>query len=122
MGDAKDDELRNKVDRCTGHCCKRFPLPYDYEEIQRRQDKIIDGEQIAAMIVPLNKTVDCGDVVKHLFTCKNLQSDGDCSIYDSRPRMCSDYPYGRQCGLKECTWSVEGQINAMRLRKSIYGN
>ncbi len=40
----------------------------------------------------------------HYFTCTNLKENGDCAIYDNRPTMCSDYPYGDKCEQSECTW------------------
>ncbi len=41
-------------------------------------------------------------MVTHLdgpyFTCGHLTDDFRCDIYDERPRMCRDYPYGKTCG------------------------
>ena len=40
----------------------------------------------------------------HYYRCRNLQPDGNCGIYATRPRMCRDYPYGRRCSYAQCTW------------------
>lgn len=37
------------------------------------------------------------------FNCKHQSKNGDCSIYDIRPQMCRDYPYGKVCPRKSCT-------------------
>jgi len=40
------------------------------------------------------------------YTCKNLQANGDCGIYASRPDVCSDYPGRTACQFKGCTWDA----------------
>ncbi len=46
----------------------------------------------------------------HFYTCKNLQTDGKCGVYATRPQMCSAFPYGRRCNYARCTWAeVKGQ-------------
>lgn len=120
--------------RCTGQCCKEFPLSYGPEELRERckprpaldilriskptfldMAPIQDGEIIADMVIYLGwrrwKLADINDEMKaqpkmHFYTCKHLQDDGNCGIYDKRPRMCRDYPeYGRDgfCGHTTCT-------------------
>ena len=41
--------------------------------------------------------------MKHYYRCKNLLANGDCGVYETRPKMCSEYPYGGTCDYKECT-------------------
>lgn len=38
-----------------------------------------------------------------VYTCRHLQSNGDCGIYENRPSMCRDYPYGHPCKFENCT-------------------
>jgi Fe-S-cluster containining protein len=38
----------------------------------------------------------------HWYTCRNLTADGNCAIYATRPRMCSEYPYGKPCLYADC--------------------
>ena len=95
------------TDRCTGHCCRRFVLPYSYQEMQERKDTITDGNVIADMIIALEedpRLVRRDGSPGFPFTCKHLQNNGDCAIYQTRPAMCRDYPYGRPCEWDECTW------------------
>ena len=45
----------------------------------------------------------------HWYTCIHFTPSpdghgGDCGIYDFRPAMCRDYPYGGTCKYKGCTW------------------
>ena len=42
----------------------------------------------------------------HLYRCKNLTASGDCGIYEARPGMCRDYPYGGPCKYATCTWDA----------------
>ena len=109
-----------KKQRCTGHCCKRFTLPYSPEDIQaqaeahERGDKSWldskggkhmkfnpDIEQIANMIIYLDRG-EKNDL--YLYTCGNLDKEtGNCKIYEDRPSMCREYPYGKKCNFKGCT-------------------
>ncbi len=84
--------------RCTGHCCKRFALEFSYTEIQedytlwrkdRSQSKIPQVEIIAPMLIPLRANPKHSE---YLYTCKNLDKDGNCTIYEKRPQMCRDFP------------------------------
>lgn len=69
-----------------------FPIPNEIEEI-------------AAMVIPL----DPAEGVAHYYTCKNLLPNGDCGIYQTRPVLCSAYPYGRTCRYSDCTWDAVRQ-------------
>ena len=46
---------------------------------------------------------------QHWYACRNIQLDGNCGIYETRPDMCRRYPNGQVCVFTECTWSKEGQ-------------
>lgn len=120
-----------KGDRCTGHCCKSFYLPHspeelaenyrawaNREEIDRNGRKIIDGIWLIAPMVrhlglrqappasakppPAGHHYEAGNY----YACKHLEKNGDCGIYAMRPRMCRDYPYGKACSFKACTWQA----------------
>jgi Fe-S-cluster containining protein len=114
------------MSRCTGHCCKKFYLPYEPDELvefrKRNEGGTIklaqDNVKVCDMVIPLGplngKDVN-GDPYKGLvngyyYTCKNYK-DGNCSIYETRPYVCSDYPYeGHTCKYKACTWDKDDQI------------
>jgi len=39
----------------------------------------------------------------HHYSCKHLdRKTGECTIYEFRPRMCVDYPYGEKCEYPGC--------------------
>lgn len=40
----------------------------------------------------------------HHYACTHLDGEGNCSIYEQRPEMCRDYPYGETCRFRECAW------------------
>ncbi len=113
------------MNRCTGHCCKNFTLPgppamleagsrahtnrsrraYWIDESGRRhlQTWIVDGVMINNMAIYLGVDEDG----KHRYNCVHLQASGDCGVYDERPWMCREYPYGRGCDYEKCTWTAE---------------
>lgn len=100
------DWLKGK--RCTGHCCRMFPLPYDLETIQQKQTVLQDGAFIADMLVPLPREPELGGRPPQLywwFTCRHLTDRGDCGVYEERPEMCRGYPYGGRCVNPGCTAS-----------------
>jgi Fe-S-cluster containining protein len=41
-----------------------------------------------------------------IFTCRHLQTNGDCGIYEKRPDMCSSYPGKYGCHFSECEWDA----------------
>lgn len=108
--------------RCTGHCCRAFFLPYSYEQLQAKK---ADGslrardEQVPDMVIPLgqyeNLPVELKAIVPpgsdsndHYYTCKNYDTaTGNCKVYETRPHMCSDYPYGSSCKYMGCTRKTE---------------
>jgi Fe-S-cluster containining protein len=91
--------------RCSGHCCKRFFLPYNYEALQARAKEIPDDvefQQVAGMVIPIEPDERGGNQ----YTCKNHLNNGDCGIYKDRPKMCSEYPsYGEN---KPCMYVGKG--------------
>jgi len=57
-----------------------------------------DVATIATMLVPLG--VYRG---QELFTCKHLGANGDCGIYEKRPRMCREFPGPEPCPYRNCS-------------------
>jgi len=96
-------------DRCTGHCCRCFSLPYGPDELATRKARIKDGEQIVAMVRYLGRTVPPGmphqrneSSSDHYYTCTNLLANGDCGIYETRPGMCRNFPDDGPCPYPQC--------------------
>lgn len=86
---------------CTGECCSTLYFPGTHDQIKQHADILIDGWQIINMIDPTGEQSSKG----HHYTCKHWdQTTRLCTIYENRPFMCSDYPYGQaceHCGLEE---------------------
>jgi Fe-S-cluster containining protein len=99
------------MSRCTGHCCRCFPLPYGPEELQEKKGSAEDGEQIAAMVVYVglrHTSTESNEGVPpanplHFYSCSNLLPSGDCGVYETRPEMCRGFPYEGECGYTACT-------------------
>lgn len=97
--------------RCTGHCCKRFYLPLSPDQIKqaRAEGRYTDIETIADMVIYLeysnvSVTGETRDEFGHYYTCKHFDAaTNNCGIYERRPAMCYEYPYGKPCLYKECT-------------------
>lgn len=92
--------------RCTGHCCRCFSTDFSYAELQADYEiwkqspaeaKIPDVAVVAPMLVPL------GSVRRtEIFTCKHLSQAGNCTIYETRPKMCREFPGPGICPYKNC--------------------
>jgi Fe-S-cluster containining protein len=108
-------------ERCTGHCCRHYSLPHPLWYVREFGE---DGEQIAAMSLPAyvvqpgepmpdGRPLSGGDPAQ-IYRCANLnEATGDCRIYEERPRMCREYPYGRRCEMADCSWPAarEGRVD-----------
>lgn len=113
-------------DRCTGHCCRAFTLPFNSETLKERAARLEDGKVIADMVIPLyegparDMPLDVRTSVDteaqrlagsydfapiYVFTCRHFDGTG-CKIYARRPSMCSTYPNGRRCAYDGCTWKA----------------
>lgn len=98
---------------CPGYCCAAFYWPRTVTYMRKHAGQMYDGEQIRDMLIPLTpkeareryekfsgKTTNAY-VWKnrgHHFTCKNWDEETRlCKVYEDRPAMCRDYPYGQEC-------------------------
>lgn len=109
------------MNRCTGHCCETFFLPYSVEELRSfdwwrkgGQHRQVGG--MALLLAPMTAAGGTrldGHVGRcaersadgWYYTCDNHDREtGNCRIYGDRPRMCASYPYGRRCRYPGCTW------------------
>jgi Fe-S-cluster containining protein len=94
---------------CAGRCCAVFTLPWSHETLIERQHEIVDGEQLAAMVLPLTGAAlddraerfglpPQNHTGTHHFTCRNWDEDTKlCNVYDDRPWLCREYPYLGVC-------------------------
>lgn len=121
------DAVEATPNGCLGLCCAAFYLPHTLDTVRAGRDPsngkhLREAAQIGAMVVELTpeearerherfggqvaadrfRDEDAG----HHFTCRNWdEATRRCRIYDERPAMCADFPYGRACqyGGDACT-------------------
>lgn len=95
------------MNRCTGHCCREIKIPVSPEQLVSGAidgREIDEGELLAEILIPVRRLPDDPDP-RWLYKCSKLTTSGDCSIHESKPKMCADYPYGAPCGVDGCTSS-----------------
>lgn len=81
-------EAANLCEHCTAKCCHYFALPID-EPTERR-----DFDFMRWYLLHDRASVFVDDEVWYLLvhtTCKHLQADYRCGIYETRPQICRDY-------------------------------
>lgn len=96
----------NEEGRCTGQCCRSFPLNIDFTlqadqviNILRNGKpngvKMQEGEAIADMIIPIYGPWPAADPQAR-FTCKHFDGS-NCNNYQQRPWLCRDHGVGSKC-------------------------
>ena len=109
------------MSRCTGHCCRRFPIGDSTPEQWADPlwfGKAKDGQFIADMLISLG-TDDTG---KYHYTCRHFNVEtGNCMAYESRPDMCRDYPYGNPCEHPDCTEGSKPDVPLSRFNLKSLG-
>lgn len=103
----------NELTRCTGECCKAFPISGGISLDELRElcatKNFIDGDVLLDMLIPLGVHVvppgrhpkslplaASENRAQHFFTCRHFDGK-NCGIYENRPDMCKRYPYGDPC-------------------------
>jgi Fe-S-cluster containining protein len=88
----------NLCEHCTAKCCRYFALPIDAPE------EFSDFEFIRWYLLHERATVfkesDTWYLLVHT-TCRHLQSDNRCGIYETRPQICREY------STKDCEFDDE---------------
>lgn len=101
------------MNKCNGSCCERFFISSSPAELNERASKNdptvdIDIQQIAAMVIPIEEAKGEG-VPGYWYTCKNWDTETRlCTIYETRPQMCRDFPYMDPC--INCGWENQEYI------------
>lgn len=110
---------------CPGHCCVAFYLPVPHGRAEEIRDELRDGEVIADMVVPLslaeaNERLERFGADReygpesegHVYTCRHFDDETRlCTIYEQRPEMCRDYPYGHDGGCEyECGYCAPVEV------------
>ena len=106
MTDIREIEKTVEGSRCSGHCCKRFHLKESVlDSITKTYDGPWDGDIIVDMLILLEWYDD--DRGGGAFTCRHFDTEtNNCQIYDRRPGMCRNYPYGEECSFEGCTYTA----------------
>lgn len=146
----------DEAKRCRGQCCRNFVLPLSPDDLQESA-RIARGERgeptdeelargvcgtyqdievMADMVIYLGHfALDAAaysplfapEAASHRYTCRHLQANGDCGIYETRPQMCREYPYDRY----PCQWAgcergpltdEERAANKARYRAAVIAN
>ena len=128
--------------RCTGQCCTIFQIyGMTLDELKAKfpeKDRSADNQAVIDMLVALSPeeqqrrheatpTVPRPGWVYNpatpFFTCRHFdEATRNCLIYETRPAMCRDYPYGKQCGFVGCTFvqkKIEVPDDARKAEESI---
>lgn len=92
-------------------------MPFQIEEIRERAGTLTDGQAIADMLIPITRmrytSLDGSNALVDnpgpTYTCKHHQTNGDCGIYQDRPSMCRNFPYGRPCESASCEMKEDEQ-------------
>lgn len=78
---------------------------------------------VTTMLVPMGiqsrknpVTGTQGTMDRHWYTCVYFDEDsGDCTVYEDRPLLCRNYPYGGACDEPDCTAKDLGTPGGTRL-------
>jgi uncharacterized protein len=78
-------------EHCTGYCCRYIALPIETPESRADLDYVrwyLLHEHVSVFI-------EDGDwYISFATSCRHLQSDYRCGIYETRPKICRDYSTG----------------------------
>lgn len=118
---------------CPGSCCAVFWLPRDVP------DTVADAAFIRDMRIeltpeqaaerwekfigplppkPMNPSVTVNTTGRATYTCRHWDEETRlCGVYDQRPMLCRDYPYGRGCS-HGCSYQVSEAIGARYGKKT----
>lgn len=105
---------------CDGRCCSIFNYPHTPEFLKFRHESLNgypDDKMLSEMLVRLTPKEAIERAEKFgvvpprgmtreqwaektgpVYTCKHWDEETRlCTVYDKRPQMCRDYPYGKRC-------------------------
>lgn len=115
------------TNRCTGHCCRDFAIPFSPEQLRQQYDAWRSGADsdaaganiradihLIAPMVRLTRTKGEGAQRTYHYRCVHLEENGDCGIYPIRPQMCRSFPDDKGCSFAGCTWAAVRLPHEMR--------
>ena len=78
-------------EHCTAVCCRYLALPIDLPECKRDFDDI----RWYLMHDNISIFVEDGDwYIQFATTCRHLELDNRCGVYETRPQICREYKPG----------------------------
>jgi len=104
--------FRSGATTCPGQCCAVLQLSGTLDELREAAPIMLDGPSVLAMIEPIRRDDAIKRSLQHgadptaisqatpgrLFTCRHWDTETHlCRVYEQRPTMCRDYPYGEAC-------------------------
>lgn len=94
-------------DRCRGECCRRImlfqgPNAIGIEAAAKADPEHPDFKEIAHLF----REVGWDREGRPIHKCLALLPNGDCGVYETRPRLCRDYPYAKKCDNPGCQWAA----------------
>ncbi|KKM92697.1 hypothetical protein LCGC14_1215730 [marine sediment metagenome] len=102
-------------DRCTGHCCEVFKLPFSPDGLRVAVKSTEEGrkgykdiEVIEDMVIPLGKVMNMSGEGQDFwnYACRHFDSEKKlCKIYEKRPDMCRKYGEEHPCDTSGCTFT-----------------
>lgn len=119
--------------RCTGGCCRNFLLTTDLDanavdvlRLLRGEVPVVpeyiasdtgkpamrlftEGEEIAAMVLPLYGPYHKDASAQARFTCRHFDG-ANCTNYENRPELCRDHGLYSACGQEGCTFDQRSGI------------
>lgn len=80
---------------CTGNCCENFRIDNMLTREEFNAKIVVTPTEDSAYIADM--LIDIPDDPTH-FNCKHFDTATRlCQDYENRPRMCRNYPYGKEC-------------------------
>jgi uncharacterized protein len=87
---SSSESLGKLCQQCKGQCCKHVALEIDKPTCKK------DYDNIRWYLMHKNVEVfidnDGGWNIKFSSHCEHLEKNGQCGIYETRPKICRDYP------------------------------
>ncbi len=107
-------------DRCTGHCCEKFQLPWNQKGLDKALEDTLHGtmvwqdmEFVHDMVIFIGPTEE--SLIENLentdsgqqfwdWTCRHFDKENRiCTVYDKRPQMCRKHGVDYPCATQGCT-------------------
>jgi Fe-S-cluster containining protein len=98
-----DAKKRYDCGACPGYCCTYKLIPVTERDVQRlaRHFGISDGAAEERFTRIVAGDIGMRHKKDHVYASTCIMFDREkrcCTVYESRPQVCREYPVGRRCG------------------------